>query len=1123
MNELPPLPPGFTLDPPAPPAMPPLPPGFVLDGAPAAPQPAGGTDMPPMARAPGSMGQPEEPGFLARQGRNLMLGTQAVGHGIADLVTTPFNLANMGANVLLSGADLVADKAFGSRVPFRFNSQLDEKVANAVESGVNAMGVPTYTPEKGAENTLYQAMRFGTQGLLGGAGLSVAAKIANVAERAKPIPFADKYLQPYVQAPVSTVVGDVVAGLGAGTGLGASQSIPEEYRSMGGGAVGGIADLLAMLGGGIVGGSAKELATGAPVSIARAVKNRFNDPNLPRDPSTNVPFTRGQAEKAAREYQSAATDPAKAAGNIGSSAKYYRDEGLPMPTSGLMSDDIGLIGVEQGQRRSQSTRQFVYNPAVDPEVKQKFNFGERDQALQTSAVDQLEGLVPAGSRPHAFTERADTIAAERRGQAQADALAVQREQEARILEAQRVRADEIATAQRRADEAAATARREQDAQVAAAAQARADAVAAAQREAEAVSQARAAEAADVQQYEGRGTPASVAIDRTVRETRDAELGQSRQLFNDIDPTGEVVSDARPLAARATAIRESVSGLPPRIQAELIPGPLLDDLERLAPRIEQRTTTSPILDEYGAPIQRTEEVNTGGTGTMSFADMNRMRPALSAAEQRAQDAGQYTLADHLRALKDEITAAGERLARSGTPAGDRAAAALDNFQERVVPNFRRGAGGAFDTDIKRDRTGVATRPSDTAERFLTRPEDAQDLMRIGALRGTQGELAARAREWLFDRLVSTGVARNGAIDPARLTRWRNINDALLGEIPGLRDEVNGMVGLARRGAAQSADSQAALTAAEQRATREFRLEENRARDMARGAETGARAAARTAADRANLTYQSVESESRAATRAADAQARQVDEGIRQGPLGVVERREPRQAVEAVLGSGAPARNMRGLVAEIGSDPKAVAGLKNAVANHLMNRVTTALGDRMGQRAKKVFDQNREALAEVYTPEEMNRLQRAQKLVEPLDNLKVQATSGSATAERATNSKWLPWEVIAKLRYGMLKGGGMIANAKKAVGALKGDTLDAVERIQLMATFDPEVAQYLLTMKTAPPSSPGYNKALQGLLRKNEVLGNLTDPRDDKTDDSFIVDKSARPPREVNIPLMRENQR
>jgi hypothetical protein len=183
---------------------------------------------------------------------------------------------------------------------------------------------------------------------------------------------------------------------------------------------------------------------------------------------------------------------------------------------------------------------------------------------------------------------------------------------------------------------------------------------------------------------------------------------------------------------------------------------------------------------------------------------------------------------------------------------------------------------MDAMITRDRTGYRTRPTETAEVFLTRPEDARDLMRIGSLRGTQESIADASRTWLFDQLARTGVARSGAIDPGKLARWRNINGELLDTIPGLRSEIDGMVDRAQRGAALTQQAQAKLRIAE-----------------------------------ANL---------------AD-----TDRAITRGPLGAVAGKSPDRAVASIFASGNPQAGMRELVGTVGRNKEAAQGLKAAVAD------------------------------------------------------------------------------------------------------------------------------------------------------------------------------------------------
>jgi hypothetical protein len=941
-------------------------------------QAPGGTDTPPLARAPELIGQPEERGL----GRSLMLGAQAAGRGLVEAVLSPVDLAARAANVPLMAADMVADQ-FGGRVPFRFGEDLGDRAANTAGRVAESVGLELAQPEGIKEKAIYEATRFGA----GAAGTSGALKkLSDVLTRvptpavpgapaasqpaAQPIGFGmDALLAPYKGSGARVIIGDTAAGAGGGAFLaGSREYTPKEWRDAGGGLGGVMADLGAQLVGGGAGGIASEIARGLPVSFGRRIANSFTDTNFPVDPQTGIPYRRGQVEKAARDYKANTTDPAKSAANIARETDYYRSEGLPLPTSGLMSDDLGMAGMERGQRDKLGVRSMVADENADPATKAQYSFVERDNALQTRAVEEVKALSPDGSNPRQFTEAVDNYVGGVRRQAQdaVDTLDTDARAAARDLESQ---------------------------------------------------------AAALKVRRGDADNASREIDKVYRDARGNIIEQNKQNFDPerIDPTGGVQVDTTPLANAASTLKQKAAALPPSVRESLFPGALLDDLESV----------------NGASLE----------------NLNEIRLAIATKQAEAQSAQNYRLSDNLKLLKDDIDTSIKNMAASGSPAGDRVREALDYSRETVVPNLRRGVGGDLDQIIKRDDTGTALPPGETAGRFLTSKESAEDLLRIARTANSEATAVSAAERWLFGKLAETGVADNGRIDPDALVIWRDTggNAKLLDTIPGFRKKFDDLLLQSRNKGVLADETQEALRKAQ--------------RDLQR-----------TEAD------------------------------LRKRPLGKIEGANPRVAVARALGDGVgdPRQAMREIVDAIGNDPKAKDGLKNALSAHLIEKTTIGIGEKMKTTADDVFNKNREALAEVFSPEEMNRLQRARKLVEPLDRKNVQANPGSSTAERSMT--WLPLEVILKVYYGMLKGGGMFANFKKTVGALGTGANEAVERIKMIAAFSPEGAQRLLTLKTQKPGTPGYNATLQKLIRLNEALNTVNE--NDKEDE-------ARPRNEITV--------
>jgi len=909
----------------------------------------------------------EEPTVAERVGRQLMLGTQAVGRGVANAAGFLPDIAALGLNFGLAGADTVAEQ-FGGNVDFRFKMP-SQNIKDTATAAAKAVGVPLQTPETFAEKAIGNTIEFGTEALTGGAGLARAAE-KRAASMILPdaVPqLTDPLLRPYLTSPAKAVAGDVVAGGAAGGALTASQELlPESVRKSGGGTVGALSDLFAMLVGGVGGGTATEIATGTPQTVADALRAARPAKNVTLDPETRLPVSNRVADKAAEFVQGQAIDPKRAAETITQEADAFRAAGLPVPTTGLISGDTGLEMLERGQRVKNSTGTILTSPDTDPGTKARFSFGERDTQLRDAARDQVNGLRPDGADPAAFPKRAEEIAAAR-----------------------------TEAAQRQVDQA--------------------------QGQTRGIDMARSGPANDLNANIGRGDAASRNIDETVRRTRDTELRQSRELFSDPTLTNAQVPD--------DPLRQTADGL---AALDTQRAPLDPTVRKYVDRFGTR------LDEEGNPVPPEAPL------TMREVNANIAEVEADIQNNLANGA----IVSQLRQVKDTLQGYAERLAAQGGPEGDAATRAIDNYRERVAPNFRQGAGGQFDLDLKRDKTGTNTRPTDTADRFLTRPEDAQDLMRIATLGGNEAQVAANARTWLFDKLAQTGVARDGAVDPEKLVRWRNVNNELLGQIPGLRDEVDGMVRAARRGEVLSTQAQTALRQAQD-----------------------------------NL--------------------KSTEKAIGQSAIGAVAGKSPEKAVQAVFASGNPEAAMDELARTVGRNPQARDGLKAAVADHFAERVSGVNPANVSEGTQSInfaglvkeFNRHERALAKVFGPDEMNALRRAHKILEPLAKSRGQATTGSITAENHEVT-WRALEAGLKLYYGALKGGGILRSAKLATSSVwNGATEREAQRLVARMMFDPNLAMHLLTRDVAKVDSPAWNAKLQKLLRRVEAGRELLGQEED----------------------------
>ena len=126
---------------------------------------------------------------------------------------------------------------------------------------------------------------------------------------------------------------------------------------------------------------------------------------------------------------------------------------------------------------------------------------------------------------------------------------------------------------------------------------------------------------------------------------------------------------------------------------------------------------------------------------------------------------------------------------------------------------------------------------------------------------------------------------------------------------------------------------------------------------------------------------------------------------QGALSLVIDAEPRKAVAGVFARPDSKAAMKEVVDGLSGNPEALDGWKAAVADYFTRQVTTASKAAVSDGAdtvslpklKRTFEDNQDALAEVFSPEEMSTLRQVQTRLEVMSNRGAQALSGSATAE------------------------------------------------------------------------------------------------------------------------------
>lgn len=428
------------------------------------------------------------------------------------------------------------------------------------------------------------------------------------------------------------------------------------------------------------------------------------------------------------------------------------------------------------------------------------------------------------------------------------------------------------------------------------------------------------------------------------------------------------------------------------------------------------------------------------GPTTYGTAKETRQALSAAEQRARASGDFEMSDKLRAVREPVQAEMNR----ANPAAEK------NYRENFAPTYRPGPGdeaAKFTRGIDRDPTRSTTPPSQTAGRFIQggQPEKADALRRM--IEGAADPAAAQvsAREYLLSDLASSGALdpKTEVLRPDRVRQWQQRYGSALDVVPGFKAEINELAARAQRGEKL----------------------------------TGA------IADQ---------------VRAAKRNLKVTEDQIDKGAFGMVMRADPDKTVMAVMddkyGSG---KKMSELVAATSGDTQARKGLKVAVRDYLVDRATNEAPEKLkpGDRRdpvspakfSKIFDKYEKAMAEVYSPEDMNILRAGNRALDLAGVEKVRVSSGSDTAEKSIVDKALNTAVgkaadlALRFRYGVLATGGMIASARRTAsgGAFTADSDAAVQKLLQRATVDPELMGLLLGRKI-PVGSPHWNAQLNRLM-------------------------------------------
>jgi hypothetical protein len=802
-----------------------------------------------------------------------------------------------------------------------------------------------------SEKLGYNVNRFGTQALGTGAMLAARAPAVAAATQSSPTVAGrtlDNLSRPYTAAPARTLAGDAIGGAGAGVAVDAADNyIPD--HPVAGDWVKTTANVVAPLVGAVGANTIQGAVEGLGGLLRNLATRAFTSAprEVPLSPTTKAPYANADVERAAATMQSAVTGSPRAL------AQDIRENTAEL-TNPARPGEIPVDASALPTSALLSRDPGLLRLEQGARTKTSSDFIKRDQGVKEAAADRVNSLRDKDADLGAVMRRAGAVRAERLAPA---------EQRVNQLEDLGGRVD----VQRREQGAAFTPIANSEAK------------------------ANASRRFDQALVNDTYIPARTEKNRQFDEApgRAAEL-PADDIFTAID-----------------RVRRNANGL--------APGTLPNDFMR---RLDE---LRPVLDDAGN--------NVGGPGTAGGGDLADLRKFIEPARQRAQQSGNFDLADNLGALKSAINRTIE-----AAPGYAEANANYRQFADRFRPEPNDEA-ARFTREIDRggrDAYGYLNRgstpPSETASRFLSSPEKAATVNRImeGAPAGQAG--IAAVRDYLRSDLAMSALNPDGTLNLRRTVAWARANADVLAQFPQVRQGFDDIIAATQRGEQLAANVQTALQEARAKRT-------------------------------------TLEGE------------------IERSAVSTLFREDPRKVAQSVLndryGGGKRIDEINELM---GSDEVARRGWKAAMAEVLTNRVRgiRQVGEAVEvqfARLAKEFKDNEDVLAKTFTPEEMNTLRQGHKLLEYFKEAEKRSTTGSDTAEKWNVPGWA--QLAVRHFKGDLAGGGLIKRFKLLLEMLPTNKQSADEIVH-MASFNPDLAAFLLERPLKNANVPQYNTSLRRLI-------------------------------------------
>lgn len=430
-----------------------------------------------------------------------------------------------------------------------------------------------------------------------------------------------------------------------------------------------------------------------------------------------------------------------------------------------------------------------------------------------------------------------------------------------------------------------------------------------------------------------------------------------------------------------------------------------------------------------PKSGTLEGPNSTAGSIPSEEVIKLRRSLNNKMREAEVRGDYDAKEAYGKLKKQINETFENDPNFKD--------ANDNYKENYAPFFAEGRGKIYrDNKYRGDGTGKSD-PDKIADIFLDDTRDAaRDLSRIIEIGDTPENTVKAVEKYMSADLASK---LGDKLNPRLVRNWIDDNADKLDEFPEVK--------------AKFEQLQADLGSNRAKAN-ETQIEIKKAADAIRDAEKNLSAT----------------------------QSR-----INRGVLGGLIKKDPDKYIKSIRTGDDRLQQIDEALEIIGDNEEGLAGFKKAYIDDIVATSTDVDGNLTLSKMSKV---DQDAMGKILDAEEMNTLRRMGKILEGQRKLNVSATAGSNTADKLLNKgNKAALKAYLKLKYGMLKGGGIMSAITDGLDMLPGKA-EKVDNLLSRAMLDPKVAKMLLDTDVSEVTTK-WNKELTAAIASNAAYRSQDD--------------------------------